>query len=968
MSVAASSGPPAPALVGRTQELGIIRSLLARSAAGEAQSLLVSGDAGIGKTALVRSACADVEPESVAIFGACLPLSSISIPFLPLRTAVRAHQRAHPQHERFLDRGGGKDFIELLDDWLDESTALAPTTLVVDDLHWADRSTLDALMYVISGPADRRITVVATYRKAELTVDHPVERWLTDIRRLPRITQMTLEPLGRVETGEQISALLGASAHQSLIDDVYRRTLGNPYFTKLMVGGLPAGARAVSDAVPDDLRSAVLRSWNSVGEATRHLATVLAVGARPMRADELAVVTARPGESAAVSSVLAPAMSSGSLERTVEGAYWFHHPLNAEVIEADLEPDERRALHARFADILEERVKQHPLAAEDAVSIADHRHRSGDPAKAYAWALAAADALRHSGGAAEQLRLLRRAIALHARIPAPTDSRVDLLRRLRETAARAGQHSDELEAVEALLAATDRVADQLAVSELIVRRMHLRFSLARAFIDQTEMHEAVMLSASAPTSAEHALALAELAHADMWSDDPLAPEHARAALEAARVSGDSRALSYALTANAVVAVVADDGRAALPFAREALERAVDAEDWWAFTHAALWEANAVETWASEVAADMLRRRREQMQALGAPHPYVAWVSASEAAGWMAVGAWRECQDRLRVALGSDPGPTADVGARLTAARLATWQGRQAEAEAHLERADELMVATSDFLAFEFDAVRAEVLLGAGDPAGAWDAALAGATSAGVAPTMSEWLMPLAARAAADRVQTARDIGTSPDALLQELEDLVRRFPHVIRDIGENTDIGKAQIEALERLYVAERLRAYGEVDSADAWAAVVHATAGARLPWEESYASLRAAEALLGPGRDRARGAEFLRHGLSVAEQLQARPILTSLEELGMRARIPIATPESILPAAGVLPGLTDREREILARIAAGRTYGEIARELVISEKTVSSHVSHLLAKTGTTNRVELSGLARRLGRNESAV
>ncbi len=69
--------------------------------------------------------------------------------------------------------------------------------LVVDDLHWADRSTLDAVMYVISGPADRRLTVVATYRRAELPSDHPVERWLTDIRRLPRITEMALEPLDR---------------------------------------------------------------------------------------------------------------------------------------------------------------------------------------------------------------------------------------------------------------------------------------------------------------------------------------------------------------------------------------------------------------------------------------------------------------------------------------------------------------------------------------------------------------------------------------------------------------------------------------------------------------------------------------------------------------------------------------------------------------------------------------------------
>ena len=70
------------------------------------------------------------------------------------------------------------------------------------------------------------------------------------------------------------------------------------------------------------------------------------------------------------------------------------------------------------------------------------------------------------------------------------------------------------------------------------------------------------------------------------------------------------------------------------------------------------------------------------------------------------------------------------------------------------------------------------------------------------------------------------------------------------------------------------------------------------------------------------------------------------------------------MPAETVtgIPGLTTREREILAYLVAGRTYGEIARELVISEKTVSVHVSNLLHKTGTANRVELAGLARRTG------
>jgi DNA-binding CsgD family transcriptional regulator len=96
--------------------------------------------------------------------------------------------------------------------------------------------------------------------------------------------------------------------------------------------------------------------------------------------------------------------------------------------------------------------------------------------------------------------------------------------------------------------------------------------------------------------------------------------------------------------------------------------------------------------------------------------------------------------------------------------------------------------------------------------------------------------------------------------------------------------------------------------------------------------------------------------------QLQASPILDELGELARVARLELAVPEE-KPASIVLPGLTPREREILAYVVRGATYAEIAESLVISEKTVSSHVSNLLRKTGTASRVELSRLASRADR-----
>ncbi len=101
---------------------------------------------------------------------------------------------------------------------------------------------------------------------------------------------------------------------------------------------------------------------------------------------------------------------------------------------------------------------------------------------------------------------------------------------------------------------------------------------------------------------------------------------------------------------------------------------------------------------------------------------------------------------------------------------------------------------------------------------------------------------------------------------------------------------------------------------------------------------------------------------MQLAVRLGARPTEGELRDLAQRARIPIQEPQAAASdAPAALHGLTDREREVLDLVAVGRTYGEIARTLMISEKTVSTHVSHLLAKTGTANRVELARLVHRL-------
>ena len=134
----------------------------------------------------------------------------------------------------------------------------------------------------------------------------------------------------------------------------------------------------------------------------------------------------------------------------------------------------------------------------------------------------------------------------------------------------------------------------------------------------------------------------------------------------------------------------------------------------------------------------------------------------------------------------------------------------------------------------------------------------------------------------------------------------------------------------------------------------------AKLPWEEAYSYQRCAEALLMDRvGTRSEAATAVRAGLSLARSLGAGPVMEALNILAVAAHIPIddVQPDVDSGQDAIRSGLTERERGILTYVVAGRTYGEIARELFISEKTVSSHVSSLLRKTGARNRIDLARL-----------
>jgi DNA-binding CsgD family transcriptional regulator len=946
-------------LVGRDQELAVLAAFIEAVRSGTARTLIVSGDAGVGKTALVEQACAAAGTDVVIVKGAALPLAGQEVPYLGLRAALRSAPAAlaaplfsSATHVPL------PDAALRIDEWISAVADEQPVLLVIDDLQWVDQDSLDVLMYLAAGPPNRRFGLVCTLRTGQLGEAHGLHTWLADLRRLPGVRLCTLPALDRPGTEAQLGQLLGSPPGQSLVTEIFRHSGGNPYFNLLLSEGLATGSAQLPPGFPVDLRQAVLRSWRGLPEEVRNLTRILAVGGRAISGGDLESIAAMDSLQGVVPQLLRTATEAGILDLEPDGTYWFHHPLIAEVLEQGLSADERKRWHAAFCVLYENQFRDHP-GGDRLTALADHYYLAGNVDEAFRWAVAAADAAARSGASGDALRMLQRAVSLWKQARSPNIRLRELWDRVRTEAFAAGAFAAELEAVEELLASLDTVREPLAAAELRVRRMHLRWSLGHAFFTAEDVNEAVRLSAVQPGSWQHAFALAELAHSSQWhvrsGDDTVAVQ----ALKLARASGHPRAMAYALTSSAMAAVFGERPDEAVRLAYEAAADALAARDFWAYVHAYAWVGNAQETWASARYADLMRAGRRELAAHGAPHAYMSKLAADEAASYLAAGDWQRTQEALRTVRSFDPGPMGDVSGRLTAARLAALQGRVLEARAQLARAEEVNQDTAAFVNLNVAAVRAEVEAAGGYPEKSFEAAMAGATRPGPPPTMCEWLVPLAARALADRAGQARDSGSPTAGLVAASRRLKEEFPEVLREPGVQSTLYRSQLVAFSLLYTAELGRADFSPANGEQWAAAAEAFRIGALPWEEVYCCRRAAEVLLTGGEaHRSLAAGLLRHGLSLAIALNAIPHRDALERLAVHARVPVVPVGSGNGERGGLPGLTPRESAVLNHVMAGRTYREIAEALVISEKTVSSHISSLLRKTGAANRVDLARLA----------
>jgi hypothetical protein len=536
-------------MAGRVGERLLLERTLEQAAAGAPGAVLVHGEAGIGKTRLVREVCADARGFTT-IWGSCVRVGAIEAPYHPLVKGLEAWAQDASDLERAAVLGSFRSVEEFLAaPGRRESTGLvgrlvaierlveliaqqSPTVLVLDDLQWSDLASRDVLAYLVAGFHRQRLAILCTYRDEGLRQEEVFHGWLADVRRLPAVGDLGLQRLTAAETEEQVTLLRDGTAHPVLVADVVRRAQGNPYFTELLVKDLPPGAEALPSGVPEALSTALLAAWHRLDPRTREVLTILSVAERPASAEDLAqVLTELGADPATCVPALREAEDAGVVVREGAHQFWVRHPLLLEVLQATMTPTEARPVHAAWAHCIEGLA---PSAIDELArqsDLARHYDASGDVVASLEASLRAADLAEGIGAVREVAGHLERAARLMGSLPDPEDrdGEVALLERTAYACERVGRGPAALAAWSRALELTDVEVHPLLASRFVVEHANAAWKTG-VVKDKpvADMVRAVGLTRSAPVSAEHAIAWPSSAAARAGPGWPTTPVGTRA--------------------------------------------------------------------------------------------------------------------------------------------------------------------------------------------------------------------------------------------------------------------------------------------------------------------------------------------------------------------------------------------------------------------------------------------------------
>ena len=937
-----------PVIVGRDDVIAVAQRRLDEVLSGRGQLLLLSGEAGIGKTRLLgairelarergfRVASGEVAPQDRDVMAASL---------LDLGRAMRRD----PAFESM-----GRDLLTMTEARLNAPVARrrdlvmeivdliggsnVPTSLIFEDLQWADDLSLETITELSRQTRDRPLFLVGVYRSNEAFNAPGLREWRSRLVTQRIAEEVRLGRLSREETALMTTLILatGLPAPRDVVDAVYARTDGVPLHVEELLSALGrerlADSGAVRDAaVPETLEDATLTRIARLSAEAQAVARAGAVLGRSFVPNVLAGIMNLPVES--LDDPIQELVDHDVLDPVRDNRqYDFRHQLLRDALYRSVPAGERRRYHARAAEF------GGLLEGASSIHASVHFERAGMSEEAFQTALAAAKQAMAMSSHREAFELMRRAVdnmpaalpdseririlLLYSDFAGNVDRNVlsaDIASRAREIALRTG---DQLGAIEGL-------GNMAGMARREGESLTNRRDQARQMANEIEA------APESPTlDALRAFNRSLLAFVEY---DACRFAQSRALFLEAREVEVRSGFDPRWTDNAVAQLEVIDGRVAEGIARirslgeELRQEGQEDTGVGCYRDAALLAVRAMDFREASVGLDEGLRYAESVEQTVCGH---VLQSVEALVSWGA-GRWDDALRQGAQAL-SDPG---SAGSRM----LARWalgyveagRGGRRAAEEHLvpalawgraaERADMTLAAQWGL---------AEAALHAGDPDGAAvlaDEALLFSRESG------EWtyLAPFAVTGV-----RAHQAAGRPD-------DAVRYLDQFKRAIGPGEGIARPAIlhaTGLIRLAGGSVAAARGSLESAvEAWE-----SRGRR--WEALWARLDLAGALLRSNRY-ADAMGLIRDVETAARELGSEPLLARAAQLSRVAR---GRGEAVEP----WHPLTTREFEVARKIAEGRTNAALADELGISPKTANSHVEHILAKLGVARRAEIAAWA----------
>ncbi|MFC4138601.1 MULTISPECIES: helix-turn-helix transcriptional regulator [unclassified Microbacterium] len=940
---------PSATMVGRDAELALLEQAFERAGGGEPASVLVGGEAGIGKTRLLAEFAQRLDGHATLLTGWCLDYGSMPVPYGPLPAIVRgaldalddpSAQAAGPGRaalrlllpelgEGPIDRSAiaPEGLGEAIADVFEAAARQHPLVVVVEDLHWADPATLSILSFLLRALARERVMFILTCRTDEVGRGGAVRSFLAGAERARLLDRIGLERLDASAVRILAEALRGG-VDDAAFARMLERSEGVPFF----VEELSCNA---DGPIPDTLREVLLARFDGLGDDAKRVVRLASASDGSVSHDLLATLAGLPDER--LDEALREAMVASILAVRDDDAYGFRHALLREAVHDDLLPGERGRLHRAYAEALEARPADECNRASE---LAFHWHQAHDPRRALDAAVRAMAQARTAYAFSSAARFGELALELWDQVPDAEElvgmPRIALLVQVGSILRNAGDTERALSVVDLALAEADeRTELGLRVRLLRDKAQYLQNAGRPGAIEYAQKSLALM-DDDFDDQALRASVLVLLAGRLMIS--ARFDESEEAASDAIRIGesiGSHSVISIAANLIAVCQMERGDLDSAYAWFRRAWEHAVDN-------------------------SSKLKYRVNYSDALcllGRNHEAIR-VAEEGVAHARALGLERTSGSILTQNLVE---PLQQLGAIDRAEELL---------------ANDLAVRTHRIFRVYTTASRIKAL--------AWRGRIDEAVS-----LRDEWRARVDAAAEVEtqvwyaRLKSALDIELNAgrddaaadllDGLLDAPGDLPAHFARLLGESGWTVAALRADGKHARAAALADRLVAAWDALPDDLqhphWGpvlrALLHPTADAlrgALPHADDtdapvlhavLVRLELAKAVLAERGDRAEAAEALAEASAISERVGHVRLARDVAEF--------------TAASGLAHGhsrgdgaeLTERERQVLDLISEGRSNREIADQLFISIKTVSVHVSSILRKLGVASRTEAAARLR---------